>query len=153
MASANLCAASPQLVSGLTRSDILNSQSAKSRVGIVPSTTIRRNVGMLIRTLKDFLNAATISRKQDIAITKVIFIFRSNHAGSTNPARHDLRAVRCRSQHRFCCAWSAFGTKRTFRGPLLGVKRTRLRLAHKQNQFSICTGPDSDLELAAGKWS
>src|SRR5262249_59689963 len=72
MASANLWAASPQVVSGLTTSDILNSAPATSRVGIEPSATIRRNVGMLIRTVKDFLNAATISRTQDIAITKII---------------------------------------------------------------------------------
>ena len=76
MASANLCAASPQVVSWLTTTDIFNSGPAKSGVEVVPSAEIRRNVGLiLVRTLKDFLNAATISRKQHIAITKIILSF------------------------------------------------------------------------------
>ena len=132
MASANLCAASPQLVASLTTIVILNSAPAKRRVGRMPSVTIRKNVGMLIRTLKDFLNAATMSRKQSKASRSPTSYNRSVKSCwfLRNPARHDLRALRCLRQHPFCCI--ALGLLLAQSGHigrgneclLLGVKRT-----------------------------
>jgi hypothetical protein len=70
----------------------------------MPSAEIRRNVGLiLVRTRKDFLNAATISRKQDIAITKTILSFGQIMLVPQKSGCHDFRALHCRSQHRFCC--------------------------------------------------
>ena len=115
MASANLSAASPQVVSWLTTIDILNSGSAKSGVGIVPSARIRRNVGpKLIRAFKDVLNVATMSRKQDIAITNIILSFGQIMLVSQKSLVMILeRCAAAVSTGLLHCTWSAYGPKQT----------------------------------------